>query len=363
MRHFFCAALAVFAIIPAVRSQNNISEIIGAGLVAAQDYSESYLSPAGEAFAFNLSTGWYDGAQSLDQWEFSVSIKGQAAFAPDDKKTFLLDPAQYEQLIQESYDLTSNVPARIEVSFADGSKVPRQIATALGANETTQFLAIRAVDPNTGLLIDSSRIELAQGLESEGVNLVPTFFVQAGLGLGAGLELKARFVPEIQIDNARTSLYGGAVQWELTRAFSSDGDSSFPLRLAVLAGFTAVDASYDFDDAAVVNGNNQLAETRSNSLTFAAITSTKFKVLNFYAGVNYAQGTTESNLLGTYTIESNSVIYPISTTFEDPLSVSTDATSIMGTVGLKVKAGFFAFNGGYTMGEFDTINAAFTFSF
>jgi hypothetical protein len=363
MKYFLSTIFILFVTIPAVRAQNDISAIIGAGLIAAQDYSESYLSPAGEAFAFNLSTGWYDGARSLDQWEFSISIQGQAAFAPEDKKSFLLDPLEYEQLIQESYDLTSNVPGRIEVAFADGSRSPRQIATALGANETTQFLVIRAVDPNTGMLIDSSRIELAQGLESEGVNLVPTFFVQAGVGLGAGLEFKARFMPNIQIDNAETSLYGGALQWEVTHAFSKDGESVLPFRFALLAGYTAVDASYDFEDGVVVNGSNQLAETNASSLTFAAIASTKFKILNFYAGVNYAQGTTESNLLGTYTINSNSVIYPVTATFEDPLSVSTNATDITGTFGLKIKAGFFGFNGGYTIGEFDTANAAVSFSF
>lgn len=345
------------------QAQDNISDIIGAGLIAAQKYSESYLTPAGESFAYNLSAGWYDDAQSLEQWQFNLSIKGQATFSPSNKKSFLLDPLEYERLIQENYDLTNNPPARIEVSFADGSRLPRQIGTALGSNTPVQFLSIRAIDGTTGAELDSSQIELAQGLESEGVDLVPTFFVQGGVGLGAGLELKARFVPTIQLNEAETSLWGAALQWEVTRVFEMNGKSILPFRLAVLAGYTAVDASYDFKDGVVVEGTNQLIETNSRSLTLAAIASTRFKVLNFYAGVDYARGTTDSDLLGTYTIRSNSVIYPVSTNFEDPLSVSTDASAIMGTLGFKVRAGFFAINGSYTVGEFNTASTAISFRF
>lgn len=224
-------------------------------------------------------------------------------------------------------------------------------------------MSIRAIDGTTGAELDSSQIELAQGLESEGVDLVPTFFVQGGVGLGAGLELKARFVPTIQLNEAETSLWGAALQWEVTRVFEMNGKSILPFRLAVLAGYTAVDASYDFKDGVVVEGTNQLIETNSRSLTLAAIASTRFKVLNFYAGVDYARGTTDSDLLGTYTIRSNSVIYPVSTNFEDPLSVSTDASAIMGTLGFKVRAGFFAINGSYTVGEFNTASTAISFRF
>jgi hypothetical protein len=274
-----------------LRAQENISDIINAGLVAAQNYSESYLTPAGESFAYNLSTGWYDDAQTLEKWQFNVSIKGQATFSPSGKKSFLLDPMEYERMVQESYDATNNLPARIEVSFADGSRAPREIATALGSNTPVQFLLIRALDGTTGAELDRSQIELAQGLESEGINLIPAFFVQAGVGLGNGLELKARFVPKIQIGDAETSLYGAGLQWEVTRLFENNGNAVLPVRLAVLVGYTGVNSVYDYEDGLVVDGTNQKVEATSGSLTVAAIASTRFKVLNFYGGVNYARGT------------------------------------------------------------------------
>ncbi len=345
------------------KAQNNVSEIIGAGLVAAQDYSNSYMTPAGESFAFNLSTGWYDDAKSLDQWEFYIGFKAQATFAPDDKKFFILDPADYERMIQQDYDRSSNAPARVEVTFDDGSRTPREIATALGANNPSQFLILRALDQTTGIELNRSRIELAQGLESEGVDVVPTIFLQGGIGLGGGLELKARFVPKTQVYEAETALYGAAIQWEITRLFENDGASELPFRFAVLGGYTKVDAEYDFEDGIVVDGVDQKIETRSGSLTVAAIASTRFRILNFYAGVNYARGTTESDLLGTYTIRNNSIIYPVSTSFQDPITVSTDQTAIMGTLGARLSLGFFSMNGSFTLGEFSTASAAVAFRF
>ena len=357
-------SLIIFFTAQSIVAQNNISEILAAGLVAAQDYSDSYIMPAGESFATNLSTGWYDDAKSLNKWQFELSVRGQATFSPDDQRSFVLDPREYEQLIQGEYDALGNQPARIEVSFNDGSRTPRNIATALGVNNPPEFLVITAVDETTGFPIGETRIELGQGLESENVDFIPTAFLQAGLGLGAGLEIKARFVPKIQVNEAKTSLYGGALQWELTKLFEDEsGNSAFPFRLAALAAFTRVDADYDFQDGIVVDGVNQTIEVQATSLTFAAIASTRWKVFNFFAGVNYATGTTESDLLGTYTIRNNSVIFPGSTTFNDPLSVESDIDLIMSTVGGKLNLGPFSVVGSYTFSDYSTANAAVAFRF
>ncbi len=351
-----------------LKAQNNISEILAAGLAAAQEYADSYIVPAEESFATNLSTGWYDDAKSLKKWQFELSLRGQATFSPDDQRSFVLDPERYAQIIQDEYDNSGNPPARIEVSFADGtpngSTNPRNIATALGVNSPSEFLIIRAVDGVFGTELDRTTIELGQGLENENVDFIPTVFLQAGLGLGGGLEIKARFVPKIQVNEAKTSLYGGAVQWEITKLFEDEsGNSAFPLRLAALGGVTRVDADYDFQDGIVVDGVNQSIEVQSTSFTFAAITSTRWSVFNLFAGVNYVTGTTDSDLLGTYTIRNNSVIFPGSTTFNDPLSVSADVDMIMATVGAKLNLGPASLVTSYTFSEYSTTNAGLAFRF
>ncbi|PQJ31997.1 hypothetical protein BST92_08695 [Nonlabens arenilitoris] len=343
-----------------VTAQDGFSDILAAGVEAGERYSNSYMAPAGEALSFNLSSGWYDDARVLKPGKFKIQIKAQGTFAPDDKKSFMLDPEEYEAIIQESYDNTNNPPANIEVSFGDGSTAPRSIATALGENVMDQQLVISSREATSGILLQEDIINLPNGLGNEGLDLVPTAFLQAGVGIGAGLELKGRLVPKITFDEAETSLYGLGLQWEFTQLLQSD-DKKLPVAASFLAGYTRLDASYDFEDGVVVDGANQSIETQISSLNLSAIVSTNFKTLNFYGGLNYNRGTTQTDLLGTYTFASNTVIFPLAATVEDPISVETDVNGFLGTAGLKLSLGAFNINADYTFGEYSTATASIFF--
>lgn len=340
--------------------QNDFSDILAAGVEAGERFSNSYMSPAGEAFSYNLSTGWYDDARVLAPGKFKMQIKAQATFAPDDKKSFFLDPQEYQALIQDSYNSSGNPPANIEVTFGDGSAAPRSIATALGENVMDQQLIVRSREATTGFILQEDVINLPNGLGNEGLDLVPAAFLQVGVGLGAGLEIKGRLIPEIELDKAKTSLYGLGLQWELSK-FLVSKDNGFPLNISLLVGYTQLDASYDFEDGDVVQGVNQSIETKVSSLNLSAIISTDHKVLNFYGGLNYNAGTTQTDLLGTYTFSSNTVIFPATATVNDPFSVSTDVSRFLGTAGVKLTLGAFNINADYTFGEFSTATAGVFF--
>ncbi|MBF4984765.1 hypothetical protein FNJ87_10600 [Nonlabens mediterrranea] len=342
-------------------AQDGFSDILAAGVEAGERYSNSYMTPAGEALSFNLSAGWYDDARVLKPGKFKIQIKAHGTFAPDDKKNFFLNPEEYEAIIQESYDNTSNPPANIEVSFGDGSTAPRSIATALGENAMDQQLVIRSREATSGILLQEDIINLPNGLGNEGLDLVPTAFLQAGVGLGGGLELKARLVPKTTFEEAETSLYGFGLQWEFTKLLQSDDESSLPIAASLLAGYTRLDASYDFEDGVVVDGSNQSIETQVSSLNLSAIISTDFKTLNFYGGLNYNNGSTQTDLLGTYTFTSNTVLFPIAATVEDPITVDTDVSGFLGTAGLKLTLGAFNINADYTFGEYSSATAGIFF--
>ncbi len=342
-------------------AQDGISDILAAGLDVATSYTNSYARPAAEAFSYNLSAGWYDDARILPKGKFNVILRAQATFSKDEEKSFILDPQEYQRLLQNSYNETNNPPAEISVTFGDGSNVPRLIATSLGSNDPSQSLLIVSRDRTTGIETSRNEITLAQGLGNVGVDVVPSAFLQVGYGLGAGLELKARFVPKVQIDEAEIGLYGGALQWQLTDVF--DKDNLLPVDISVLAGYSRLDAAYDFEDGAVVEGVDQRLETTSGSLTLSLIAGTDFKVLNFYGGINYNVGSTESDLLGTYTVRSSSSVFPFAQTYEDPISIKNDVNSALGTIGTKLTLGFFQVNAGYTFGAYDTVNGALAFKF
>ncbi|QJP33175.1 hypothetical protein F0365_01480 [Nonlabens sp. Ci31] len=343
-------------------AQNGFSDILAAGVQAADKYANSYTAPASEAFTYNLASGWYESGEVLKAGKFKLQIKVQGTFAPDEKKSFVLDPLEYERIIQSSYDNTNSPPADITVTFGDGSTAPRLIATVLGENNPEQSLIIRSTESNTNLLLQEDIITLAQGIGSTGLDVVPSAFFQVGVGLGAGLEVKARFIPKIETDEVKTGLYGAGLQWEFTKLFEEeDGTNNLPVSVSVLGAFTRLDASYDFEDGAVVEGRDQLIETKTNVFNVAAIASTNFKVINFYGGLNYVVGNSTTDLKGTYTFRSNTVIFPIASTVEDPLSLQTDVSGVLGTIGAKLTLGAFNINADYTFGEYDTASASIFF--
>lgn len=340
--------------------QNGISDILAAGVEAGQRFSNSYMSPAGEAFSYNISTGWYDDARVLDAGKFKLQLRAQATFSPDDKKSFSLNPLEYQQLIQESYDNSGNPPANIEVTFGDGSQMARDIATALGSNATEQQLIVTSREATSGVILQQDVITLPQGIGNAGLDLVPTAFLQASVGIGFGLEIKGRLVPEISTNEAQTSLYGLGAQWELSKLLTNE-EKNLPVNIALLAGYTKLNASYDFEDGAIVSGENQSIETEISSLNFSAIISTNYKVLNLYGGLNYNSGTSTTNLLGTYRFNSNTVFFPVSATVEDPISVATNVSGVLATAGFKLSLGAFNIHADYTFGEFNTATASVFF--
>jgi hypothetical protein len=344
-----------------MRAQDGISDVLAAGVDAARVFTDSYTRPAAEAFSYNLSSGWYDNATVLKAGQFKVGLRAQATISPDEQQSFLLDPAAYERIIQNNYDRGNNPDADVDVTLADGSNQPRLVATALGENDPAQSLVITTTDALTNVQTSRTVIELPQGLGSAGVDAVPSAFVQASIGLGYGLEIKARFTPRVQIDEAQILVYGGGLQWQVSQLL--DQRNLLPVDISLLAAYSKLDADYDFEDGALVDGSDQRLETQSQSVTLAAIAGTKFKVLNFYAGFNYNIGRTETDLLGTYTVRSSTSVFPVSQTFEDPISVSASVSSALGTVGTQLKLGFFEFQADYTFGAYDTVGGAVAFQF
>lgn len=356
-----CSLFLILGSFTMVKAQDGFSDILAAGVDAAAQFTSSYTEPAAQAFSYNLSAGWYDDARVLPQGKFNIVIRAQATLVPDDEKSFLLDPQDYERIIQNAYDRGNNLPAEISVAFSDGIIIPRLIGTVLGENAIDQVLVITSTDLATGIESIDSRINLPQGLENVGLDLIPSAFLQAGYGLGYGLEIKARFVPRTTIDNAEIAILGGAIQWQLTNLL--DKNDKLPIELSVLAGYSALDAIYNFEDGAIVDGMNQRIETKAGSLTLSLIAGTDFKVLNFYGGFNFNAGTTATDLLGAYTVSSGNSIFPFQTTLKDPVSVKTDVSSALGTIGAKLTLGFFQVDASYTAGAFDTINGAVAFKF
>ena len=328
---FLLMALSVVSITKA----QDLNDLFISGLNDAERFANAYLAPVSEATIYSMSNGWYNTADAKPLGGFEVSIIGNITGFKNkgDKQAFILDPSEYENL-----------------DFVDNPGQPRQVSTALGD--------IEGVNVFVGALGERVEFELPAGLAAEDFNFIPTPFVQASVGLIKGLEVKARFLPKINIDDAEVGLFGAGLQYEFTKLLPAD--KLLPIAISAVIGYTNLNGEYDFTDSSGVQGENQSIDASIRTWNFSAVVSTrKIPVINFYGGLGYITGKSDIDLLGEYVVTSG----PFQTTYNDPFTVSEDASGVVANIGTKIKLGFFRLNAEYNIAEFSTFTAGLSFGF
>lgn len=315
-----------------ISAQNGVDDLLTAGVEDAQRFSQSYFAPATDAVVYGLSSGWFNTAKSKKFLRFEISAIGNLSFTDDKTQFFNLNENDYNNL-----------------KFDSGQNTQR-VATSLGVNNPDVNMLINLEDPISGETSEV-RLSLPQGLASENINFVPTGFIQAGIGLGKGFEIKARFLPEVKTDDVDSKFYGFGLQNELTELIPFD--KILPIRIAVLAGYSKYQGTFRFDDSDLVTGVNRRIASEAESWLFSAIVSTKLPVINFYGSLGYVKGDATTSLLGQYNldtgldgIDSQPII--------DPFSIRSDVSGARATVGFKLKLAFFRIHADYSFQEFNT---------
>lgn len=324
--------LPIFLLVLSVHAQNGIDQLLAAGVEDAKQFSEGYFSPAAAGVMYGLSNGWYHTAEGKDLGDFEISIIGNASFVNDDYTRFTIDVRDYNFL-----------------RFQDASQQTGSVATALGENnpEVTMIIEYQ----NELGINEQVEITLPQGIGSAGVNVLPTAFLQLSVGVLEGTEVKVRYLPKIDQEGVAVQLFGGAIQHEITSWLP--GGDLLPIHIGVLVGYTHLKAGYDLTSNSVVEGENQRIETQTGSLVFSALVSTKLPVINFYGGLGYVSGNSQSDLLGTYRVQAG-VLGNQSIT--DPYSVESKINGLKATLGTRLKLGFFSLNADYSFQEFNTVS-------
>jgi len=312
----------------------DLNDIFVSGLNDAERFANDYLAPVSEATIYSISNGWYNTADAKPLGGFEISIVGNITGFKNksDKKAFLLRTSDYENL-----------------QFVDGSS-EKEVSTALGDIEGIQVFV--------GVGPERVEFELPSGLAAEDFNFIPTGYVQGSVGLIKGLEVKARFLPKINIDEAKVGMFGAGLQYEFTKLLPAD--KLLPVAISAVIGYTNLNGEYDFTNTDIIAGENQRIDAKFKTWNFSAVVSTrKIPVINFYGGIGYITGTSDIDLLGTYVVTSG----PFQTTYTDPFSVSKDASGVVANIGTKIKLGFFRLNAEYNISEFSTFTAGLSFGF
>ncbi|WP_343485614.1 DUF6588 family protein [Allomuricauda sp. d1] len=331
-----CALLGFYT----VSAQNNIGDLLASGLSDAERFTNAYLAPVTEGAVYNISNGWYNTADAKPLGGFEISIVGNISpfKNKDDKKAFVFRESDYENL-----QIVGGSDARTDEVL---------VSSGLGDIEGISVF----VEDENGLFREE--FELPAGLASEDFNFIPSGYVQASVGLVKGLEVKARFLPKLKFeDSAEIGLFGAGLQYEFTKLLPAD--KVLPIAISAVIGYTSLNGEYDFTDTEVIEGENQRIDASINTWAFNAVVSTKLPVINFYGGLGYITGKSETDILGTYRVQSG----PFQATYEDPFSITNTVSGARANLGFKLKLGFFRLNGEYNIAEFSTATLGINFGF
>jgi len=314
-------------------SQTDIDQILEIGVENAQRFSQDYFAPVGEALVNNMSNGWYTTAKTKRLWHFEAGIVGNISFVRKEKQSFILRTQEYN-----------------DVFFRDGS-TSQSVASALGANPENLVVVI-----NPG---QASELEvvLPDGFGSGETNSIPAGFLQASMGLVKSTEIKVRFLPRIKaVQDAEIQLYGVALQHEITNWVYPL--KRWPVRVSALLGYTNVKGFYDINSAAGVQGEDQEVKLNSNSWLLTTIASTKFPMINVYAGLGYYFGATSADLLGTYQVQNGPFA---SETVTDPIAVKNKTNGVKATIGARIQYGVFKANLDYSLQNYSNLSLGLSF--
>ena len=331
-----CFALGLLTLIG--KAQNDIDVLLTAGIEDAQRFANDYLAPGTNGLMYSMNANWFNSAKVKPFGGFEISIIANAALAKDENKIFSMDTSEYNN-----------------VQFVSGPSV-QDVASVLGENDPTIFVEVEYDDPIFGS--ETVELELPQGIGNQGYNLIPTAGIQGAVGLGSGIEVKARFVPKYESEEVSFNMYGAGLQLEFTEWLPAD--KLWPVALSGLVAYNHLDGSYDITESSGIEGENQRLETDTNTWLFQLAVSTKLPVFNLYGGLGYIIGKSESDLLGSYRVTDGLLT---TQTIEDPFSVSSEVSSLRGTVGFKLKLGFFRLNAEYHLSEFDVVSVGVNFGF
>lgn len=322
----------------AATAQNDLDVLLTAGIEDAQRFAKEYLAPGSNGLMHSMNANWFNSAKAKPLGGFEISIIANASLVKDEHKTFNLNTADYNN-----------------VQFVQGPS-SQLVSSVLGENNPAIFVEVQYDDPIFGS--QTVQVELPNGIGESSYNLLPTALIQGAVGLSNGIELKARFVPKIETDNVGLSMYGAGLQLELTKLLP--GSDLWPVAVSGLVAYNHIDGSYNLTESSGIEGENQRLENDTNTWLFQLIASTKMPVINFYGGLGYISGKSQSDLLGTYRVTDGILT---SSSITDPFSVTSEVQALRGTLGAKLKLGFFRLNAEYHLSEFDTFSVGVNFGF
>lgn len=313
-----------------LKSQDNVREYLLLGVEIAEELTAAYTKPVAEGLLYGVTGGWYNSAVVRDPWDVEISIVTNGAFVPGDARTFIIDTNRFEELTTRSGEAVLEVP------------------TILGGDARPATLVATVRD-------EVFEFETPGGLGVSDLNLLPNAFLQAKVGLPFATEAGVRIFPNINVGDVELGLYGFGLQHEFSRWIEFLDES--PVALSVFGAYTYLGAKYNFETGGDVLGENQRIELDMNSWLFEMVASTRFQKLNFFGGIGYVTGDSDTRLQGTYEVQTRTPV-----TFTDPFDYQNEVSGFRANLGANLRLGWFGMNLAYTFQGYNNLALGLNFN-
>ena len=318
---------------------DGIENILLTSTEDARILAEGYTAPLGKTLTYALNSGWATSAKTHKKLGFGLAIGGAAPFVPDGDQVFT--PTGLTSLSVPSGSLPT--------VFGEGGE---------------QELNYTFTESILGNEIEyQGKLSFPGGLKDElPLGTIPAPIIQASVGVVFDTDLLVRFIPTMEMQGSTFSLTGFGLKHNIMQYFGPL--DKLPLNVSVLAAISKASFEYDLSDTTFGgNSTNRIMTFEADTFTIQALASIDLPVISAFAGLGYNSGDSQFDVKGDYSIPYSVSGINISRVLEDPISIASEASGVMGIVGARLNLLFLKIFANYTIQEYNTLTAGVSFNF
>ncbi|MDG1824429.1 MAG: hypothetical protein P8H45_06030 [Flavobacteriaceae bacterium] len=344
MKNLIVSILALSLSFTSINAQlfDGIENILLTSTEDARILAEGYTAPLGKTLTYALNSGWATSAKTHKKLGFGLTIGAAAPFVPDADQVFT------------PTGLTS-------LSVPSGS-LPTVFGE--GENQTMNFTLVSDDIPGLGEQQYTGELTFPGGLKDElPLGTIPAPIVQASVGVVFDTDLLVRFIPTMKMQGSTFSLTGFGLKHNIMQYFGPL--DKLPLNVSVLAAISKASFEYDLSESSFGGDSaNRKMTFEADTFTLQALASIDLPIISAFAGLGYNSGDSQFDVSGDYSIDYEVEGLPaISRILEDPISIASEASGVMGIVGARLNLLFLKIFANYTIQEYNILTAGISFNF
>lgn len=338
-------------------------DILLSGVNDANLLLKEYLRPFGNGFGADLNSGWVNSARPYRTLGFDLRVSVAGAYVPVGDRSFLVDNLEFENLQRVGG------PAESQTSFGDN--VPGSVMGVFANNPISNF-------PQ-----EVTRFTMPQG---SGYPYVPAPMLQLTVGAIKDTDVSLRYSPTVTMDDFSVSLFGVGVKHGLNQWLP--GGALLPVDLSVQVGYTKLSSNFGLElrpeeSEDIYNPfsgtpslwDDQKIDFEATGFTGNLLVGKNFPMLAVFGGVGFQTSKVSFLSPGAYPItgfnpdfdftdQSEETRQRIIERVDDPIDVSFNAeNTVHALAGFRVRLGFVALSGSYTLSNYPVYNLGVGISF